>query len=57
MTNPAPALIPFGYVIATENQQADVSPDAIIELIRKDYGHDAEDIIEEFEEALAEMPG
>ena len=55
MANPAPALISFGYVIATENQQAHVSPDAIIELIRKDYGDEAEEIIEEFEDALGEI--
>lgn len=55
ITNFAPALIPFGHIIATENEAASVNPDDIIELIRKRYEDDAEEIVEDFEEAMAEI--
>ncbi|WP_339348663.1 hypothetical protein [uncultured Sphingomonas sp.] len=55
ISNPAPALITFGHVIATENEAASVNPDDIIELIRERYEDDAEEIVEDFEEAMTEI--
>lgn len=55
ISNPAPALISFGHVIATENEAIGVNPDDIIELIRERYEDGAEAIVEDFEEAMTEV--
>ena len=53
ISNPAPALITFGHVIATENQHAGVDPDKIVALMYERYEEDdAEGFVAEFEDSM-----